>query len=216
MAYSRKHAGPPSTFGGESASSGPVAEPSTAALMGNDALAGGLMAGVGADGGEKSTAGAGDEMDEAAVLALFGSDSRQLEVVEHLTVVEQGSFMTADELPSVVAEQLVEGFQFDGWDVRSAEEAMAMIDPDGVTVKQITVDATGECFTHLEFYMGDTEVGYIYAEGASELTAVVSDQDILSVASLDLHRFAGQGEGTIPAAPEMDSADRALLGFLGR
>ena len=35
------------------------------------------------------------------------------------------------------------------------------------------INATGDIYTHLEFYMGDTEGGYIYAGNSMTITAVV-------------------------------------------
>jgi hypothetical protein len=136
---------------------------------------------------------------------LFGSNTQQLSESEHLTIAELGSYTDAEQLPSLVAQQLVDGFQYEGWDVSTAADALAMIDADGVTVKQITVDATGTLYTHLEFYMGDTEVGYIYEEGALRRVAVVSDQDIYPEEELE------PGRMDLGSEQEMDPADRAHM-----
>jgi len=140
---------------------------------------------------------------EESIASLFGETTGQMAEAEHLTIRETGRFSSADSMPANVKQQLLNGFRFEGWDVSTAQEALDMIDSDGVAIKEIKVNGTSQCFTHLEFYMGDTEVGYIYRAGTLQRVAVVSDQDIHSSETLEPNRLA--------ISSPMDSADRVHM-----
>ena len=58
-------------------------------------------------------------------------------------------------------------------------QAFELIDQDGLRVYRITDEQRTVAFTWFRFYMGDTEIGYIYEEGTSKVAALVSDGDIL-------------------------------------
>ncbi len=136
--------------------------------------------------------------------ATFGDNTRELAENKQLSITELGSYPTAQTLPAAVEQQLLEGLRSEGWDFADLTEAYEMIDADGVTVKQITMKESGDSYTHLEFYMGDTEVGYIYEAGTTRQVAIVSDQDIFMKAELKPNRLASP-------APALDPADRAHM-----
>jgi hypothetical protein len=161
---------------------------------------GGAAAKPGAEPGGAAAGGAA----AAVPRSLFGDNSRELAEAKHLSITELGSYPTAQTLPAAVEKQLLDGLRSEGWEFANLAEAYEMIDADGVTLKQITVKETGDSYTHLEFYMGDTEVGYIYESGTMRQIAVISDQDIYMKAELKPHRLASPG-------PEMDPADRAHM-----
>jgi hypothetical protein len=140
------------------------------------------------------------EAHEERIQSLFGDNSRQLQEMEQLSITELARYTSKDKLPAEVEKQLLEGLNSEGWGVSNASEAFERIDQDGVVVKEITVNATGECFTHIEFYMGDTEVGYIYSKGTLCRVAVVSDQDIYPEEPI-----------TSEPSSQMDTADRVHL-----
>jgi hypothetical protein len=109
----------------------------------------------------------------------FGWQSNHIEAAPHLTtdVVEQ--YEAPEAVPAVTATQLMYGLDHDGWtDARNVDEAFKTIDSDGIYLNRIEMPATGEAFDHLEFYSGDTEVGYIFRAGTTQLVGLVSDGDI--------------------------------------
>jgi hypothetical protein len=118
-----------------------------------------------------------------SIIDLLGEDTLQMAASPHLSIQETGRFEGPGALPALHQEQLLSGLNAEGWGVSSIAEAFEMIDEGEVVVQTITVNETGQVFTHLELYMGDTEVGYIYDAGTMNRVAIVSDQEIMPSAS---------------------------------
>ena len=118
-----------------------------------------------------------------SIIALLGEDTLQMAASPHLSIQEIGRFNGPGALPAVHQEQLLAGLNAEGWGLSTIAEAFDMIDEGEVVVQSITVNETGQVFTHLKLYMGDTEVGYIYDAGGMNRVAIVSDQEIVPSAS---------------------------------
>ncbi len=116
----------------------------------------------------------------ASIVGLLGEDTIQMAASPHLSIKEAGRFQGPGSLPALHQTQLIEGLNAEGWGVSTIGEAFDMIDEGEVVVQTITVKETGQVFTHLKRYMGDTEVGYIYEAGAMSRVAIVSDQEIMA------------------------------------
>ena len=109
---------------------------------------------------------------------LFGMTSRQLLTREPLYVVLGPRHLDAVSLNALQQSQLIFGFECEGiFRPATAADALQMTD-DGVQVLEIKRVNPIEYFTWFRFYMGDTEVGYIFRRGTLELVALVSDQDV--------------------------------------
>ena len=117
---------------------------------------------------------------EAQTQCLFGLNSRSLIDDPRLQVTSE--FIHTEEMgmTPLEQEQLIFGFQCEGTFMpMTVEEAFALIDRDGVRVYRIRGVNPDRLYTWFRFYMGDTEVGYIFRQGSLELVAQVSDQDII-------------------------------------
>jgi hypothetical protein len=114
----------------------------------------------------------------SSIVELLGADTLQMAAAAHLVIQETGCFQGADALPALHQEQLLAGLNSEGWGIATIKEAFEMIDEAQVIVQTITAKETGQVFTHLKLYMGDTEVGYIYEDGMNRV-ASVSDQEIV-------------------------------------
>jgi len=111
-------------------------------------------------------------------LCIFGVTSQEMASKPTLSIVFERRYNTGELQDGTLhAQQLIAGLQRDGWTVNDAASAIAMTD-DGVRVYNITHQSSGDRYTHLRLYMGDTEVGYLYHEGTTTMVAYVSDQDI--------------------------------------
>ena len=79
-----------------------------------------------------------------------------------------------------MAAQLVAGLQEEGWADGGgvAELFSENVDSEGIYVNSITLLASGETFDWLEFFMGDTEVGYFFKAGTTDLVGCVGDGEI--------------------------------------
>jgi hypothetical protein len=110
----------------------------------------------------------------------FGLTTRDLRDAPHLLVQCAGHFVDAPSLPGLVAAQLVAGLEEEGWaDGGGVADLFAEnVDEEGVYVNSIMLLATGETFDWLEFFMGDTEVGYLFRGGSTELVGCVGDGEI--------------------------------------
>ena len=110
----------------------------------------------------------------------FGLTTRDLRDAPHLLVQCAGHFVDAPSLPGRVAAQLVAGLEEEGWaDGGGVADLFAEnVDEEGIYVNSITLLATGETFDWLEFFMGDTEVGYLFRGGTTELVGCVGDGEI--------------------------------------
>jgi len=127
---------------------------------------------------------AGDLADDSPDLAtygecLFGWFSRDIEVAPHLQSQLQGQYATVESVPELLGAQMVEGITQEGWaDVSNVRDAFEYVDDDGVYEYSVVLTTTGERFTWIKWYVGDTEVGYIFREGTFDLVAIVGDGDV--------------------------------------
>jgi hypothetical protein len=102
-----------------------------------------------------------------------------MESAPHLQITQIGQYLEASLVPPLVAQQLVQGIQQDGWaSVSTIDDIFEFVDPDGVYVRSVLDSLSGDRFTWLRFFAGDTEVGYIFREGGLDQAALVSDGDV--------------------------------------
>ena len=75
---------------------------------------------------------------------------------------------------------MVYGFGCEGlFEPATAEEALGLIDEQGLAMWRVENLATGQQFTWLRYFMGDTEVGHIFAENSLTLVARINDGDVV-------------------------------------
>ncbi len=110
----------------------------------------------------------------------FGETTRDLRDAPHLMVSTAQHLTSAAALPSLVATQLRMGLRADGWDATEDIESLydQNVDEYGIYVNTVDFLTTGERFDWLEFFMGDTEVGYLFRAGTTELVGCVGDGEI--------------------------------------
>lgn len=122
--------------------------------------------------------------DPAFAECAFGESTRDLRDAPHLLVEGAGHAPTAAELSGLTAAQLLAGLQAEGWsDTTALEDVWAEhIDSEGLYLNEVTLLTTGERFEWLEFFMGDTEVGYLFRAGTTELVGCVGDGEIYDCA----------------------------------
>ncbi len=118
------------------------------------------------------------ELDPAA---LFGETTNQLREAPHLQITEGTRVEDGASLEGLPGQQLMVGLIAEGW--ATAEETAAdalsqYIDEGGVRFSAITDSKSGAAYDWLQFYMGDTEVGYLFPQGTTELIGIVGDGDI--------------------------------------
>ena len=128
-------------------------------------------------------------------ICIFGVTSREMAEKPTLTIMSQGNFQSGD-IPeaSLRAEQLIMGLRRDGWQVDTIEDALNRTD-DGVRFLDIIHRPSGNKYTQLKLYMGDTEVGYLYVEASLIMVAYIGDGDIndcTAFEAVDLLRDEGQ------------------------
>ncbi len=117
-------------------------------------------------------------VDAPANLCLFGETSRVLMNDERLQVTPGIRHQNVGTMGPLEQAQLVLGFGCEGlFSPDTAQEALEMTD-DGVQSLLIRRVNPTAYFTWYRFYMGDTEVGYIFRQGSLDLVAMVSDQDM--------------------------------------
>jgi hypothetical protein len=114
------------------------------------------------------------------IACLFGATSRALQADQRLQVIPGIQHRRIATMGPLEQNQLVHGFACEGvFAPATAEAALRLVD-DGVqvyTVRRVNPDGL---FTWFRFYMGDTEVGYLFRQGTMALVAIVSDQDIVN------------------------------------
>ena len=116
---------------------------------------------------------------EEVDMCLFGRTSRILESQPFLSVTLEARHRTFEALSALEGEQLLFGFLCDDiFSPDSPEAAFNLLDMDGLRIFRVVHTETDTAYTWLKFYMGDTEVGYLYAESTMTMVAIVSDQDI--------------------------------------
>ena len=110
----------------------------------------------------------------------FGETTHDLRDAPHLLVESRGQGSTAAALTGMAAAQLLAGLTAEGWAESTDIEDVFQrhVDDEGVYMNAITLLATGEQFDWLEFFMGDTEVGYIFRSGTTDLIGCVGDGEI--------------------------------------
>jgi hypothetical protein len=118
--------------------------------------------------------------DPAFAECAFGETTRDLRDAPHLLVESCGHSPTAADLPGIAAQQLLTGLVAEGWaeddDIETIFEKH--IDAEGVYQNSVVLLATGEAFDWLEFFMGDTEVGYLFRAGSTQLVGCIGDGEI--------------------------------------
>ncbi len=131
--------------------------------------------------------------DPAFAECAFGETTHDLRDAPHLLVESRGQGSTAAQLSGMAATQLITGLAAEGWSADADIEEIfeRHVDDEGVYMNAITLLATGEQFDWLEFFMGDTEVGYIFRSGTTELVGCVGDGEIYDCAI----RLPGTGRG---------------------
>lgn len=115
------------------------------------------------------------------VVALFGETTNALSGASHLQIAEGTQVEDAGSLGSLRGQQLLTGLIAEGWCTEgdSAEEALAnQVDEGGVEFIVITDPKSGASYDWLRFYMGDTEVGYFFPQGTTDLVGKVGDGEI--------------------------------------
>lgn len=122
--------------------------------------------------------------DPAFAECAFGQTTHDLRDAPHLLVESRGQGSTAAGLTGMAAAQLLAGLTAEGWaEGTDIEEIFEKhVDDEGVYMNAITLLASGEQFDWLEFFMGDTEVGYIFRSGTTDLVGCVGDGEIYDCA----------------------------------
>jgi hypothetical protein len=110
----------------------------------------------------------------------FGQTTRDLRDAPHLLVESRGHSITASDLPKISAAQLRYGLAAEGWMAEDSLESVftSQIDAEGVYLNSISMPSTGESFDWIEFFMGDTEVGYIFRSETTSLVGCIGDGEI--------------------------------------
>jgi len=94
-------------------------------------------------------------------------------------ISESVEYYDISDIPTSIHEQLVVGFQAEGINVDNADQILPQLDDHSVYVSEIVSHTRPYTYSWLSFYMGDTEVGYIFRTDSLLLAAIVSDGDIL-------------------------------------
>ena len=89
-------------------------------------------------------------------------------------------YTNADDVTPLQQSRLVFGFQCEGVFMPNTAEAALDLTDDGLRVIRLNYEPRNESFEWYRFYMGDTEVGFIFSENDGQLVALVGDQDIRS------------------------------------
>ena len=109
----------------------------------------------------------------------FGWTTNDLQKAAHLRVDLEAQYETADAVPQRLGEQMLEGLKADPWaDVETVAELFEYIDDDGVYEHNVRLLTDGRRFTWVQWYSGDTEVGYLFNDGSLDLVGIVGDGDI--------------------------------------
>lgn len=110
---------------------------------------------------------------------IFGGTTRDLTDAEHLTLTEVGNYRELGELPTLVGEQMWAGVQSEDWGwFADLAELFDAVDSDGVYETNVRDGVSGADYTWLRWYMGDTEVGYVFDVGSLAPVAKIGDGDI--------------------------------------
>ena len=116
---------------------------------------------------------------------LFGYTTRILMDNDRLNVVLRARHFEGESLSVAESDCLLLGFFCHGvirlpsW---SLSAAFDVIDQDGVRIYDISELNGDRTYTWYKFYMGDTEVGYLFEGDSPNVVGVVSDGDIYNCA----------------------------------
>ena len=109
----------------------------------------------------------------------FGGTTNDLRNASHLRVDLDGQYESADAVPDRLGEQMLEGLKADPWaEVETVADLFEYIDDDGVYEHNVRLLTNGRRYTWIQWYSGDTEVGYLFNEGTLDLVGYVGDGDI--------------------------------------
>ena len=110
---------------------------------------------------------------------LFGSTSRDLEDADDLHIATVGNYMAAEDVPTLLGQQMLSGVQGQGWaEVANLTDLFEFVDYDGVFENAVRNSSDNTHYNWVKWHVGDTEVGYIYIAGTMEHVATISDGDI--------------------------------------
>jgi len=109
----------------------------------------------------------------------FGWTTNDLRNADHLRVDLDGQYESAESVPTQLGEQMLEGLKADPWaEVETVADIFEYIDEGGVYEHNVRLLTNGRRYTWVQWYSGDTEVGYLFDEGTVNLVAYVGDGDI--------------------------------------
>jgi hypothetical protein len=117
----------------------------------------------------------GVPLSDVCIFGDFGSDIHASALLEVRLVA---NYSEASELPAMVEQQFIAAMiEEDLAVIENAEDGFVFVD-DNITHYELTTLYNGTKTTWLHWWSGDTEVGYLFADGTTEIVAVVSDGDI--------------------------------------
>ena len=109
----------------------------------------------------------------------FGGTTNDLQSAPHLRIDLDGQYESADAVPDLLGLQMLEGLKADPWaEVETVADLFEYIDEDGVYEHNVRLLTDGRRYTWVQWYSGDTEVGYLFDEGTLDLVGYVGDGDI--------------------------------------
>ena len=111
---------------------------------------------------------------------VFGLNTRALMSDVNFQWLSSTVYTNAEGLTPLQQRRLVFGFQCEGVFMPNTAEAALDLTDDGLRITRLNYNPENEPFEWYRFYMGDTEVGFIFSEIDGQLVALVGDQDIRS------------------------------------
>ena len=132
-------------------------------------------------GSQEAGIGEGFCPEESAVdRCIFGGTSLQLVEQSGLMPMLTARHYDPSTMSGLEQSAWVFGFACEGiFTPVSAEEAFSIIDQDGLRIYEFGDTSNPSQWAWYRFYMGDTEIGYIFRKGTLSLDALVSDGDII-------------------------------------
>ena len=110
---------------------------------------------------------------------LFGLDTRRLLENSAFTIELVARYFESASLSALERRAFVQGFECGGlFNPADADEAFGLIDMDGLRRYRVLHQQSEQSFDWYKFYMGDTEVGYLYMDASLSMVGIVSDGDI--------------------------------------
>ena len=115
--------------------------------------------------------------DATTSMCLFGETTRMLENNENFEITPVLILTRVAEGSESYEPYVLQGFQCEGlFHPMSLAEAIELTD-DGIEIRRIIHRVSSQTFTWYRFYMGDTEVGFIF-NSYGQISALIGDQDI--------------------------------------